>query len=254
MKKVSIIIRIIIGTIALLCLVWVNLDTAFNAGRVLGIVVFSAVIAVCVFWNRFCSLVKLIWSKVIGKIALIFFAAALGTCVAVSLVFSVNMLRYMEVPVEDVRAVLVLGCQVKGEEPSLMLQGRLNAALDILNSHSGAVCIVSGGKGSGEDISEAEAMRRYLEEKGISADRIFVEEDSYSTRENIKKSSGLLKEKGISEGIVITTNEFHQYRAELYARKNGLSVGHHSSRTNPMALASYWLREWLALLSAVLVG
>ena len=254
MKKVSTLIRIMIGTVAFLFLVWVNLDTAFNAGRVLGIIVFSAVIAVCVFWRRFCTLVKQIWGRVIGKIALLFFTAAICACVAVSVIFSVNMMRFMEVPVEDARAVLVLGCQVKGEQPSRMLQGRLNAALEILNSYSEAVCVVSGGRGNGEDISEAEAMRRYLEENGISADRIIIEDDSYSTRENIKRTSEILKEKGLSDGIIIVTNEFHQYRAELYARKNGLSVGHHSSRTNPPALASYWLREWLALLSAVLVG
>lgn len=50
-----------------------------------------------------------------------------------------------------------------------------------------AVCIVSGGKGDSENISEAEAMYRWLVDKGIDSSRIYKEDKSTSTVENIDK-------------------------------------------------------------------
>lgn len=251
MKKFGIILRIVLTSAFLFCLVWVNVAGAFNAGSVIGTVIFGAGFAVCAFWGTFKKLLHKIWQKLAGKIALIAAGTLVFAGIAAAVFFSVNMAIYEEVPVDDLRAVIVLGCQVKGEEPSEMLKGRLNAALELLSDRSDAICIVSGGKGKGEDISEAEAMRRYLSEKGISESRIFTESRSVNTRENMRLSAELLKERGIENGIVVVTNEFHQYRAEIYAQKNGISVGHHSTRTLPWALLNYWVREWAAILSAI---
>ncbi len=286
MKKFGIILRIIFTAAFLFCLIWVNVADAFNAGSVIGTIIFGAGLAVCVFWGAFKKLLHKIWQKLAGKIALIAAGTFVFAGIAAAAFFSVNMVIYEEVPVDDLRAVIVLGCQVKGEEPSDMLKGRLNAALELLSEHSDAVCIVSGGKGKGEDISEAEAMRRYLVENGISESRIFTESRSTNTRENMRLSVELLKERGIIPyekdlrnnrtensvpgratpagnqsthypsdnadiALVVVTNEFHQYRAEIYARKFGISVGHHSTRTPPWALLNYWVREWAAILSAI---
>lgn len=72
--------------------------------------------------------------------------------------------------------------------------------------------IVSGGKGKGENISEASAMKRELMEQEIEEERIIMEDRSTSTDENIKFSKSLIpsnKQKGI-----IVTNDFHMYRAK----------------------------------------
>ena len=45
--------------------------------------------------------------------------------------------------------------------------------------------MVSGGQGPGEEISEAECMYRWLVAKGIEASRIYKEDKSTSTEENI---------------------------------------------------------------------
>lgn len=250
-KPVSIIIRIIIGITALAGLVWANMGTRLlNTGSVIGTVVFGAVIAVCVFWKQFKALVSKIWKKRVGKVFLVFFGSAASCCVVLAAVFSVNMVRYIDVPVENVNAVILLGCKVNGEEPSYMLECRLNSALEVLDSNENAICIVSGGQGSDEKITEAEAMRRYLTEHGISDSRIIPEPNSSNTRENLRLSANILSELGISEGIVVVTHDFHQYRAEIYARKNGLEVGHYSAATRPQWLLSYWIREWAGIAAA----
>ena len=58
--------------------------------------------------------------------------------------------------------LLILGAGLNGTKPSLSLKVRLDKAIDYWKTHSGVPMVVSGGRGPGEAISEAEAMRRYL--------------------------------------------------------------------------------------------
>lgn len=249
-KIISNFIRITVSVTALILLVWSNLNF-FTMGTIIGWILFGSIIALCVFWKKICGLIRRLWSRIWGKIAVISFGSIVALAVGISVFFSVNMAIYEERPVEKAEAVIILGCQVKGEEPSVMLKTRIEAGLSVLRENPAAICIASGGKGNGEEISEAECIRRCLTESGIDESRIFLEDKSVSTEENIRFSAEILKEKGISENIVISTNEFHQYRAYLYARKYGLKTGSHSSKTRKSNLLNYWLREQAALLPAI---
>ena len=126
------------------------------------------------------------------------------------------------------------------------------AALELLESNPEAICVVSGGQGPQEHISEAEAMRRYLNERGIADERIIPEPSSTSTEENLRFSAELLAEHGFNGSIVVVTNEYHQYRADIYARRAGLRVGHHSAHTALRLFPNQWVREWGALAVAIL--
>lgn len=228
-------------------LVWVNFTAFINAGNIVGTAVIGLALLCAIFSGLFMRLIKRLWGRLIGRIALCVLGGVIAALAAACIFFSVNMAAYMSEPVEDIRCVLVLGCQVRGEEPSSMLAGRLDAALPLLREHPDAVCVVSGGQGRGENISEAECMSRYLVGKGIDSSRVYKEERSTSTDENIRFSAEILSQLGISDGIAVVTNEFHQYRAELYAAQNGLEVGHYSSPTQPRLIANYWVRELAAL-------
>ena len=85
--------------------------------------------------------------------------------------------------------LVVLGCKVYGTKASLMLEERLLAALTFMEKHPEVSCVVSGGKGDDEDISEAECMYQYLVDAGISEERIYLEANSQNTGENIIFSS-----------------------------------------------------------------
>ena len=74
--------------------------------------------------------------------------------------------------------IIVLGAQVRESGPSVVLQYRLDAAIDYLNKNPDTICIVSGGQGVNEPFSEAEGMAKYLLENGIEMDRILLEEMS----------------------------------------------------------------------------
>ena len=65
-------------------------------------------------------------------------------------------------PKQGAATVVVLGCKVNGDQPSLMLRRRLECALEYLRANEQAVCVVSGGQGSNESYSEAYVMEKFL--------------------------------------------------------------------------------------------
>ena len=89
--------------------------------------------------------------------------------------------------------IVVLGAQVKGNRPSLALSHRIWEAAEYLKGNPKTRAILSGGKGTGEDISEAQCMRQELEKLGISEERLIEENKSTSTQENIAYSYALLQ-------------------------------------------------------------
>ena len=72
--------------------------------------------------------------------------------------------------------IIVLGCSIYGTEPSPFLKGRLQHAEKLYREGYARYIIVSGGQGRGEYISEAEAMKSYLIERGIDSEKIIMED------------------------------------------------------------------------------
>lgn len=149
------------------------------------------------------------------------------------------------------RAAVVLGAGIHGTKVSGLLARRLDAAYEYHKSNPDAVLIVSGGQGPGEDITEAEAMKAYLVEKGVPAQQILEENKSVSTEENFLFSQRILAEHGISsdEPIVYITSGFHCYRAGKYASLAGFS----DARSVPASIGitsilPCYMREALAVL------
>lgn len=155
---------------------------------------------------------------------------------------------------EAVPTVIVLGCKINGESPSLMLARRLNTARDFMLEHPQSPCIVSGGQGSDEIMPESEAMKKYLVSAGIDPDRIFVEDISTSTRENMEFSKTLMDEHGLRGTAVIATDDFHQWRAQIEGERLGLKCVSAGACVTPWYLVSYyWTREILALTAALVL-
>ena len=94
--------------------------------------------------------------------------------------------------------VVVLGCQVFPDgHPSLVLRGRIQAAYDYLSRHPEAVCVASGGQNDSEPITEAACIRDTLAEMGIDPARIYLEDKSTSTEENLAFSAQVIAENGL---------------------------------------------------------
>lgn len=141
--------------------------------------------------------------------------------------------------------LIILGARVKGTEPSLALQYRIEAAAEYLKKNPETIAIASGGKGPGEDISEAAAIKNSLLEAGIHAERILLEDKSTDTVENIKFSKKLLTN-DFETGLLVT-NDFHLYRAKSIARDQGLKVEGLPAETPLVAVPKSYAREYLAI-------
>ena len=139
--------------------------------------------------------------------------------------------------------VVVLGCRVFDNGPSLMLRTRLEAAYRYLENNPETRCILSGGQGSDEPESEAQCMYNWLVAKGIDEKRLYKEDRSTSTRENLQFSMEIVEREGLNRKMALVTNEFHCYRAFLIGRCLEIRPACIPAQTPGWLLPSYYLRE-----------
>ena len=153
-------------------------------------------------------------------------------------------------------ALIVLGAGIHGEEPTQNLKARLDIAIGYYEKNQNAVIIVSGGKGPQEDITEAQAMKKYLIEQGIPSSRILCEERATSTKENFEYSKIILDK--YFDGnycVAFISNDYHIYRAEKVASAYGYdNVTHVHSDTIWYALFPNTIRECIAAAKQTVLG
>ncbi|MDR1891725.1 MAG: YdcF family protein [Oscillospiraceae bacterium] len=218
-----------------------------------GTVIITAVSAFLLLWLCFPRLYSRLRNARLAPLCGLIRAGLIAFAVYFAIVSCFMAGAALKTPPPDA-TVIVLGCQVNGVNVSQMLDSRLLAALRYLEKNPEANCVVSGGQGSGENISEAEAMRRWLIARGINESRIFLEDKSVSTRENIAFSLRVVEENGLNRNICVATNEFHQLRAQMHVkRQGGGECGASSAGTTYWLFELYWVREMPAIAKAVVI-
>lgn len=145
--------------------------------------------------------------------------------------------------------VIILGAGLNGDVPSLTLSERLSRAEEYLKQFPDCVAVVSGGMGSGETTTEAEAMSRYLIARGIDRSRIIKEHNAKNTSENIAFSLKKIKEHGSGDfSVAVISSDYHILRARMIAESFGLSPVMVSAKTSlPVLRINYIFREAFAL-------
>ncbi len=193
----------------------------------------------------------------LAKILLVTLTVCLGIGVVAAAVTGIVIIRAWNGPVAACDYVVVLGAGVNGTVPSLSLRDRLNAAYDYLVAYPDAVCVVTGGQGDGEDITEALCMFNDLTARGIDPERVWMEEQAVNTRENIRFSLDLIEEKTGTrpDQIGLVSSEYHLYRAGLLAGAEGVTSYGIPARTSWVTLRiNYFLREIVAVWYYTLLG
>ncbi|MBZ9686227.1 YdcF family protein [Clostridium estertheticum] len=148
--------------------------------------------------------------------------------------------------------LVILGAGLRGEVPSTALYQRLYASLEYIEINPKVKIVVSGGKGSGESITEAEAMKRFLIKHGVAEEQIIKEEKSTSTLENMKFTAAVLSglDKSGNIEVTIVTNNFHMFRAKFLAQRQGLKVYGYPAPLHPMLVPTCFVREYLAVINS----
>lgn len=231
-------LRLLIQGAGILCLISalfpLVLYRILNVGVAGLFLIGGALVLLPVLWNR-----GLARFPRLRRLILIAGCAGLAFCLTVSVAMA-RRAWFNPPPATGEITVIVLGSKIVGDQPSLMLWRRLHVAADYLERNPDAVCIVSGGQGADEEYTEAYVMKKHLVETGIDPDRITMEDRSGSTRENLRYSGALMDG---GDTAVIATDSFHQLRASIYARAEGLETYNISSLTPWGLMPAYWLRE-----------
>lgn len=216
----------------------------FNIGNAVGITASTAVILCGAFLD-----------KMPGKLR----AAVLCVIIAAVVLFLslfAYMARYMNynsIPVSPAETVIVLGCKVDGSQPSLQLKNRCDVAAEFLKEKPYAVAVLSGGQGADEDISEAECMKRLLVKAGIDESRLYLEESSTNTRENLVNSYEIIKANSLPQSVLVVTNEYHECRAMLICRDIGLDLfNSRSCKTSTYCFLTFLTRDMMGVVKELI--
>ena len=188
---------------------------------------------------------------------MVILSLGLGIGFVAAIITGVIIVRSWSPPLVDCDYVVVLGAGVNGTRPSLSLQERIDAAYDYLVAYPNAVCIVSGGQGNGENITEAQCMYNELTAMGIETDRIWLEQRATNTRDNIRFSLDIIEEETGTrpDRIGLVSSEYHLYRAGLFARSENVIANGIPAKTSWVTLRiNYFLREIVAVWYYTLLG
>lgn len=226
---------IIIGVAVIVLYILPVFDGVFNFGTVAGLAFGLFSLLSGIFFGRLTSNAQ----------SLVFIAVVLGGFVGIKLMWDIY--RAGRTVASRQSAIVVLGCRVKGDEPSLALQKRADCAYRFLLKNPDSVAVLCGGMGKGEHITEAECLRRILYSRGILNERMILEQRSTTTDENIRYASELLRQNGIETAqLAVATSEYHQKRAGVICSRYGYEAFAQSSHTRLTHLPTFLLREIFA--------
>ena len=172
-------------------------------------------------------------------------------------VMAANIYAVRHEPEPDRDFLIVLGCAVRRDgTPTPLLRARLDRALAFREKQMALtgkdpVFVASGGQGADEVISESECMKRYLLSRGISEERILMEDKSVSTFENMKFSREKILEAD-PEGkgkTAFSTNGYHVFRSGILAGQAGLKAEGMGAGTRWYFWPNAAVREFIGILT-----
>ena len=254
MKKIIKLTLIILGAFVIFMFLTPVAARIFHIGNLVGVIIGSVLLGLGLMLDKVIEIVKNILKSKKGRIIS---GSAVTVVIVLGLSFSVALCSVIisgETNATNQKVVIVLGCAVYGETPSVMLKKRVNSAYEYLARNEGSVAILSGGQGNGESISEAECMRRLLTEKGIDESRLYLEDKSTNTAENIANSKKILDENGLSYDVAIATSDYHLKRATMIAERNGLTATRISSHSGFFDVPSFYIRDTLGVIKEFIFG
>lgn len=218
--------------------------------NMLPLIIGLGILALIITW--FGSILKT-GSPILG-IVVVFIVALVGYFSFLFLSFLLSTFLYQfNFPRYNQDFLIVLGSGlIGGDRVPPLLASRLNRAIKFYDKQYAkkgkrATFIVSGGQGANETISEAEAMRGYLIEQGIDENFIIMEDQSVNTLQNMKFSKAKMDAIMSNYNSLFSTNNFHLFRAGIYARKAGLKSQGIGAKTALYYMPNALIREFIAI-------
>lgn len=218
------------------------LHGGFGVGSVFGIGVCAAGIALAVLYPKAAARGGI--QRVLARIAVGLYVLGLGWAGYLT----VLIISYQAAAVPQGLNVVVLGAQVySAERMGQSLSGRVDRAAEYLLANPESQCIVTGGQGSNEPCPEALTAKNALIQRGVEPERIYMEDKSRNTRQNLVFAMEIAQEQGLDTRVVVVSQNFHMYRAVRLARSAGFEAYALPAETDFFIFPSYYGRELLSL-------
>jgi len=144
-------------------------------------------------------------------------------------------------------AIIVMGAAIN----SPALYNRSMEALSLYEQDYAPIIVLSGGRISDKDISEATYMQRAIQSKAVKPLNLILDEESGSTFENIKNSKLRLPD---ARSIIIVTDKYHLARSWLTAKALGfknVSWSAPEAKYPKKQLRYHYMREFGAILGYI---
>lgn len=113
---------------------------------------------------------------------------------------------------------IVLGLALENGKPTDELLARLDTAQSYLGKYPEARLILTGGNADASGRTEAAVMREILAERGVADDRMILEDQAKSTRDNFRNTARIIDP---GEPVVLITSNYHMDRAVRTAKAAG---------------------------------
>lgn len=149
--------------------------------------------------------------------------------------------------IESTYVGIVLGASVRPDKSlSPILQDRVDKALELYKNGTIKRFLLSGDHGQ-KDYDEVNAMKSYLNKKGVPNGDIFLDHAGFDTYDSMFRAREVFQ---VEKAIVIT-QEFHLPRAIYVGRKMGLELqGYVADNREYPGNDHFIRREWLANIKA----
>ena len=154
-----------------------------------------------------------------------FILSAICFLIVITTIINIYMIKDTEkriVSINDLRdnydAILILGCKVEKDNPSVMLEKRLDKGIEVYQKLDTKL-LLSGDHGQNE-YDEVNVMKKYMLDKEINSKDIFLDHAGFSTYDSIYRAKYIY---GIKKMVIVTQN-FHLYRALFLAEKIGIDA------------------------------
>ncbi len=117
-------------------------------------------------------------------------------------------------------AIVVLGAAHYNGRPSPVLQARLDHALYLYGERLAERLIVTGGRGDGDELAEADAAEMYLEAEGVPSGAILAEDEGTTTLESLERVHEMSARQGI-DTVLLVSDPLHSERVKTMAEDLG---------------------------------
>lgn len=145
---------------------------------------------------------------------------------------------------KDIDCIMILGAGIWGNQPSHMLQDRLDEGIRLYKEGVAPKILMSGDHGS-KYHDEVNVMKNYAMEKGVPSSDIFMDHAGFSTYESMYRAKDIFE----VDKMIVITQKYHLFRAMYIAESFDIET--YGANSDPRRYRGFLYREAREVLARI---